>query len=244
MAPWLIDRTHFVVEGALNRTYDLVTGESCASNGDSVPTRASTRRRRSSKGESVTVIPVIFNPGSTTPERLPPPNIDEMEYLQKKLEMTLQNARDWREYQSNPLAVKLLDPLTVKSKKGNKQKLSDLTGSFKMYQILEKSNERDEAINTKAQETSAASKKTAAEKAAAKAILDLANNARTASKSAHLLGIWANCGDGCRCPKLYFHKKRLGQCPTKGLKCCDQCGDIKKSACKKQACVAAAAAAA
>jgi hypothetical protein len=204
------------------------------------------------------MIPVVFNPGSSTPERLPPPNIDEMEtppsakvlrkgstgYLRRKLEMTVQNAREWREFQTNPVSVKLLDPLTVpavKSKVGKKQKLSDLTGSFKMNKILEKSREKGEA-NTKAQETSAASKKTAADKAAAKTMLDLAKNARKASKSAHLLGIWANCGDGCTCPKVYVHNKRL-QCPAKGLKCCDQCGDIMKSACKKQACVAAAAAA-
>ena len=108
-----------------------------------------------------------------------------------------------------------------------------------MNEILEKSKENT-AAKEKAQQTSAASKQTAAEKAAAKKTLDNANKAKKTSKRSHLESIWWQCGDRCTCPYVYVHNKRV-PCPAKGLKCCDQCGDIKKQVCKKQACVAAAA---
>lgn len=259
LAPWLINRTHFVVAGALDRTYDLVTGESCASNSGSVATHASTRKRRSGSGESVTMIPVMFNPGSTTPERIPPPHIDEMEtppsakalrkgtagYLQKMLGYAVGNARDWSTYQTNPVAVKLLDPLTihaVKSKQGKKQKLSDLNGSFQCNRILELSSENTEA-KEKALEVSAATKQTAADKAAAKKSQDLANNVRKSALNAQLFSTWTKCGVKCTCAckgfNVFVHNKRV-PCPAKGLKFCEVCKDIKKSACKKQACLAAA----
>ena len=49
-------------------------------------------------------------------------------------------------------------------------------------------------------------------------------------EAADLLALWGLCGGGCACG--------LGdECPMKGMKRCEYCGDIKKTVCRKKTCI-------
>ena len=54
------------------------------------------------------------------------------------------------------------------------------------------------------------------------------NAARKAGEAATLACAWDKCGQGCKCPMLFFSSARV-PCVIKGLKKCSACSDIKKS---------------
>jgi len=149
LAPWLIDRSQFVLEGATGSGMAVnFSSESLGSTGRQASTRTSTRL---SSGDSS--IHVQYLPGERTPVRVAPTPISELvtspsaqllrkgsiERVKRKLEQVLQAAKGWEEFQSNPMTVGMLVPLTMPAlpEKRSKKRLTDISGSFSFNEIIE-----------------------------------------------------------------------------------------------------------
>ena len=233
LAPWLINRTQFVVKEATDGggMTCFVPVEGVASTGapSSTSTGESSRRssgRLSCAGPKELLVRYVGDDHS--PERIAPKRLSELvtppsehalragtaARLAKKLKRVEGVMQEWEEFQTNPMHVKMLEPLQMHAvpETAARDTLCSYSGSFQYNDIrVMKANKRS---------LEATALKEVAEKAAAKTALSVA---------------WDKCGLECKCPIVFFGGVRKC-CPVKGMRKCLICGDVKKSVCQKQAC--------
>ena len=254
LAPWLVDRSQFVLEGATGSGMAVnFSSESTGSTGRQASTRTSTRLSSSESS-----ILVQYLPGERTPVRVAPTPISELvtppsaqllrkgstERVKRKLEQVMQAAKEWEEFQTNPMTVGMLVPLKMPAlpEKRSKKRLTDVSGSFSFNDIIGL-KKKGKAETAAAAEAIVTARTDRVANAARRGETAAVNAARKVGEAATLASAWDKCaqGQGCKCPFVFFGGARM-PCVILGLKKCSACGDIKKSVCAKRQCKEAIAA--
>jgi len=246
LAPWLVDRSQFVLEGATGSGMAVnFSSESTGSTGRQASTRTSTRL---SSSESSVLVQYL--PGERTPVRVAPTPISELvtppsaqllrkgstERVKRKLEQVMQAAKEWEEFQTNPMTVGMLVPLKVPAppEKRSKKRLTDVSGSFSFNDIIGL-KKKGKAETAAAAEAIVTARTDRVANAARRGETAAVNAARKVGEAATLASAWDKCaqGQGCKCPFVFFGGARM-PCVILGLKKCSACGDVKKSVCAKR----------